>query len=222
MEIQNIKDLKRAFKLLSKVNKAIEIISQETLGLRAISQSDISLLDIKTNIPTEENYRFGISVDKIVDMLSGERIKLSKEEEKLIVEIISDKISKKVAIGTFDYPALDLSTYDPKSYIKLDAKTFIEVIQDVENLANHAEINFEEDSLIIRAGSYQKTDSYESKISDLTGKGREKALIPVKYLSPLKDIEGEITLRVEEKKPLIIEFNLNEWLAKLYVAQAME
>jgi len=213
--------LKKAIKLLSRVATTAEIAANDKLSMKAMSQQ--SLLEIKTNIEMQEKFRAGIMLSDIINIKGYiTDIKKGKDKE-LIFEYESGGIKKKVTVDTFQYPEFYLEHPEilahtkVESYVKIPSGLFIDSYSEAVNINPYMWFAFKDSFLEITS---IRACSYSSTMECLEGQGSANIHIQAKYLSPLREASGDFLIKalsIKDHRVLLVEFNIGDWLAKLYV-----
>ncbi len=218
-------------------------VNSEGISFRGMDPSHVALIDINWPNSSFEVYecnteiRFGLRIDELIKLLKradkNDNIEVSIEDDTSFVLRIMDSYNKRYKIRLID--ATTSTTPVPKlsfnTKIGLDIKTFRDILDDIETVADYVTINASKDKILFEGKGDLGEASIELDANNenikLETKEDSKATYSLEYLSSIiKAVESnteELTIELSNAMPIKLKFKIiNVGEISFYLAPRVE
>jgi proliferating cell nuclear antigen len=218
-------------------------VNGEGISFRGMDPSHVALIDINWPNSSFEVYecnteiRFGLRIDELIKLLKradkNDNIEVSIEDNTSFVLRIMNSYNKKYKIRLIDATAS--TTPVPKlsfnTKIGLDIRTFRDILDDIETVADYVTINTKKDKILFEGKGDLGEASIELDANNehikLDTKEDSKATYSLEYLSSIiKAVESnteDLTIELSNAMPIKLKFKIiNVGEISFYLAPRVE
>jgi proliferating cell nuclear antigen len=237
LKLENPKILGDIISIISELVIEVRLkINKAGMSLTAIDPANVAMVyfklpqDLFSQFEIEHEEILGVNLESLKSVLRrcklGSSLTLSKEDNLLKLEIM-DKIKRdfKLALIDIEGEEKELPKWEFKSVIKLDAESFVEVIEDCAIVSDACTFLAEPNKFIVEAHGLNSTRAEFSSNEIEIYSDYSTARFSLEYLSKFikgAKISSRVSLNFSDNHPIRIDFLTGNVVLSFVLAPRIE